>query len=1109
MSQSTQLSTTISQYIASTDEEDGRPFSRSLASILSLRSSTLLQFIQGLGPILTSESELARSKALECLATTLEEVDPAVISKQDVSVLIDFLIAKLDDTTCVLYVLRALITIIKLSSFKPSVNGNLEKVIAALFTKYDPRKHLAKVRYHSFNLIQTALETHYPYIHTHQTEIAQKIVEAFIHIASGEKDPRNLLISFAINTKLNTMFDFDPTTHKQLINDLFDVCFCYFPITFTPPPNDPYKIKAEDLKGSLESTIASQSLFARDAFSGLLEKLTSTNPVVRNDVLRTLYLCVDNYHSDVVLAHWLSIWSALKFEILHNDVSIFQSTATEIIPEGYELIDDTDDNKVLIQTLAVIRELQRQIIKQDVSQHKHVENGEHDFNYTNKFLESVTADLKESVATVSKSFKQAVIILALLGAESPELFSVIVGFLFSPEIWGKYIGGDERQPDVEMDINELAILNVSKQRELIDCLGFVLISFRLLTSAGVSEEFMENNKLLAYKDHLLLFLGQLLQTTSNIEKTLKCKIVQQLIALIQLPGLLTVQEVTLIFGYFKDILSQLERENHGSWDEDIVVKEIIKGSVSVVEDTTPANAPKKTVVTETLLPFLMDLIVPEASSNAIGKALGVIKSLSINHQFLEVVSIRLLNKITHFLQLSISIETKADAFKEICQTLLESIMNTQAIFQFLTNSWYKNFVPRFLRSFFDLWSQNQQPDVAAVEAAGNLVGAIVRFLDKSKHQTSLNELTSLFLLPQNSFQLPAAQISVSSSPLVGLFNQIIANVDKSVSFEEAASPIVVSELINDITCRCQDSEIDNGYTRLCYLQMLAILSNKLVKDATLFDPYLQPTYDYISTETGKLPLNKVQKFEVLVWITKGLVMKLDQKGMELTQKLVSLLSNANNEVQQLTSRCLGILVCDLPIFTISSTSKKQVKLGSGVTPTNVRLLYKQRLFDTLLPLLMEGYQNTKDEVYLVSLSILVENVLSSLLKGHLDELSSMVTNSLPINNPVIVGSALKTLKILIDEAPELVKPHLNTIIERLIALVVQKIVAGKRLVNAENVRCEALVCLLKIFQNLELEYTVPYQKGTIKKLEPALDDKKRLVRKYCCDLRQVLYELGR
>ncbi len=74
----------------------------------------MLQFIQGLGPILTSESELARSKALECLATTLEEVDPAVISKQDVSVLIDFLIAKLDDTTCVLYVLRALITIIKL-----------------------------------------------------------------------------------------------------------------------------------------------------------------------------------------------------------------------------------------------------------------------------------------------------------------------------------------------------------------------------------------------------------------------------------------------------------------------------------------------------------------------------------------------------------------------------------------------------------------------------------------------------------------------------------------------------------------------------------------------------------------------------------------------------------------------------------------------------------------------------------------------------------------------------------------------------------------------------------------------------------------------------------
>jgi len=33
--------------------------------------------------------------------------------------------------------------------------------------------------------------------------------------------------------------------------ELFDVTFCYFPITFTPPKDDPYGITSEDLILSL------------------------------------------------------------------------------------------------------------------------------------------------------------------------------------------------------------------------------------------------------------------------------------------------------------------------------------------------------------------------------------------------------------------------------------------------------------------------------------------------------------------------------------------------------------------------------------------------------------------------------------------------------------------------------------------------------------------------------------------------------------------------------------------------------------------------------------------------------------------------------------------
>jgi DNA repair/transcription protein MET18/MMS19 len=33
--------------------------------------------------------------------------------------------------------------------------------------------------------------------------------------------------------------------------DLFDIVFCYFPITFRPPPDDPYGITSDDLKLAL------------------------------------------------------------------------------------------------------------------------------------------------------------------------------------------------------------------------------------------------------------------------------------------------------------------------------------------------------------------------------------------------------------------------------------------------------------------------------------------------------------------------------------------------------------------------------------------------------------------------------------------------------------------------------------------------------------------------------------------------------------------------------------------------------------------------------------------------------------------------------------------
>lgn len=46
-----------------------------------------------------------------------------------------------------------------------------------------------------------------------------------------------------------------PEVCDEQAEALFDVTACYFPITFTPPPNDPYGIKPHMLSNALQDVL--------------------------------------------------------------------------------------------------------------------------------------------------------------------------------------------------------------------------------------------------------------------------------------------------------------------------------------------------------------------------------------------------------------------------------------------------------------------------------------------------------------------------------------------------------------------------------------------------------------------------------------------------------------------------------------------------------------------------------------------------------------------------------------------------------------------------------------------------------------------------------------
>ena len=70
------------------------------------------------------------------------------------------------------------------------------------------------------------------------------------------------------------MVEWDISAEAQ---SLFDAVFNYFPITFRPPPGDPYGITAQDLKNRLCDCIASTGYLAPYSIPALLDKLDSTS----------------------------------------------------------------------------------------------------------------------------------------------------------------------------------------------------------------------------------------------------------------------------------------------------------------------------------------------------------------------------------------------------------------------------------------------------------------------------------------------------------------------------------------------------------------------------------------------------------------------------------------------------------------------------------------------------------------------------------------------------------------------------------------------------------------------------------------------------------------
>uniref|UniRef100_A0A8U7MNU7 MMS19 nucleotide excision repair protein n=1 Tax=Corvus moneduloides TaxID=1196302 RepID=A0A8U7MNU7_CORMO len=102
------------------------------------------------------------------------------------------------------------------------------------------------------------------------------------------------------------------------VEELFEVTSCYFPVDFTPPPNDPHGIQREDLILSLRAVLASTPQFAEFLLPLLIEKLDSELQSAKLDSLQTLTACCAIYGQKELQEFLPSLWSSLRREVFQT-----------------------------------------------------------------------------------------------------------------------------------------------------------------------------------------------------------------------------------------------------------------------------------------------------------------------------------------------------------------------------------------------------------------------------------------------------------------------------------------------------------------------------------------------------------------------------------------------------------------------------------------------------------------------------------------------------------------------------------------------------------------------------------------------------------------------
>ncbi|KAL4175937.1 hypothetical protein KRP22_000895 [Phytophthora ramorum] len=1089
------------------------------------RHVSMEALIQALGAFLTSGDDKVRSRATLLLAEVLTRLPELQLTPSAVQLLLTFFADRLADFPSASACLRALLAL----ETHHAAQVSSPRTTVALILKLGSSLHIPQLgqamRKMCFDLMQLALAQStvvellldsVPASKDAQDasvddaeqseDLGQKFAQTFLGAMEGEKDPRNLLLCMQVARTLLSKLEPVFSRSDALLQQYFDIVSCYFPIIFTPPPNDPYGITSEGLILSLRHAFAASDLLAPLVLPFLLKKLASTVVEAKLDALQTLVFCGERYSVNALLLQMHAVATALYDEVLDGEKQ-------EVIAEARQAI--SRFSGVVARAKA-----------QDTPGAAYA---------WSKFVVEMTAraagELRENAADsmVSVSAGQ---VLAALGHDSSMSFGHVLKIavpLLVEQLHNESSGSNSVASKCEAALARILLLVDTIDQEI--------------DHSGQAQPMRPHTPALI--DALVNFLSsdQDNQASHGSSPTARCVAVQALCHLLTYPPspiVAPAQVKALINLFTRMLLLDPTAEVRTACLQSL--KEISTVSTSSVPSMGsgegPATSGYAAFVVEISLARLM-AAVNEGSDHEDeddGEGSGVAAVLAASNRnfdsFFEEALLAITElcressifQATIFLLIDLCVERNAnqqggiafceadgdvtrqrhvDCLLDAVAKIVEINAGDRTSMEFcVQESSSASIVFRLLTAVETsaaraTASASGLVDDAKLAACVRIFRAVMQNVSPATQQRLVDAVVPAFLRTHPS--------EPASLQLVPLFAAVINSATRDVALPETS--LVINRLLDLAQSGAvsvpetspQRLQIVYADAALSAAKSLASIVNKM-SDGAEFDALIdlllsQKLAAVISNSTESFTV-RVAALQIYAWIAKALVIRGHKDHAPMCLRFLcnfltpgSQIDDGDERMEQAggeqeaaalrmeVAKTFKLLVSEYPDVL-------NRKCGAFIT-----FLYRQRMFDMMFPVLLEFIRTHIGEETSVAALVAFAQVIAHSPKAvympHLAQIFPLMVQALNTDDCELGSAAIQTFKPLLLESVESAKPFLKDVFPGLLK--------QAQFGPGAKDRYAALECLAKL-ATIPYELVHPYKDIVLRKLLLVLDDRKRLVR---------------